>query len=448
MSQRYDLAVIGTGPAGGLVARLCAQSGQKVAVTDSNGYGGTCPLRGCEPKKVLVDAANAVARVNQMTGNGLIPGAAIDWPALQRFKRTFVDPTPGQVEESLKRAGVATLHGRARFVGPTALEVEGRLLEAGKVVVAAGAEPARLDLPGRELLAGSEDFLNLEKLPGSLIFVGGGYISFELAHVSVRAGARATILHRSRRPLKGFDPDLVGLLLKACSEMGLEVVVEAQVTALEREGEEIVVRTGPQGEKDFRAGMVVHGAGRRPALEGLDLEAAGVEATEKGIVVNEFYQSVSNSRVYAAGDVIDRGYPLTPTAVMEAEACAHNILKGNSKSGGYLAVPSVVFTDPPLARVGLSQDRAREEGRQFRTAWAETGDWDIFKRLGQRWTGYKVLIETNTDRILGAHLLGHGAEEVINLFALAIRYGLTATQLKETVCSYPSHGYELRHMLA
>jgi glutathione reductase (NADPH) len=229
--------------------------------------------------------------------------------------------------------------------------------------------------------------------------------------------------------------------------MGLEVVLEAPVVSLAREGEGILVRAGAGGEQEFRAEKVVHGAGRRPALEGLDLEAAGVEATGKGIVVNEFYQSVSNPLVYAAGDVIDRGYPLTPTAVMEAEACAHNIIKGNSQGGEYLSTPSVAFTDPPLARVGLNQDQAKKEGREFQTRWAETGDWAIFKRLGQRYGGYKVLIETGTDRILGAHLLGHGAEEVINLFALAIRHGLTASQLKKTVCSYPSHGYELRHML-
>ena len=225
MSRTFDLIVIGSGSAAGSVASRCRSAGWTVAMIDKRPFGGTCALRGCDPKKVLVGAAAALDAARLLSGKGVRAGAlTIDWAELMRFKRTFTDPYPEKREADLVRSGIETFHGVARFVGPTTIMIEATTLEASRaIVVATGARPATLPIPGREHLASSDDFLELPSLPSSLVFIGGGYISFELAHVAARAGARVTILHRSARPLRGFDPDLVERLVVRTCALGVDV---------------------------------------------------------------------------------------------------------------------------------------------------------------------------------------------------------------------------------
>jgi thioredoxin reductase len=216
MINNFDLIVIGTGAAGSTVAHKCRSAGWKVAIVDSRLYGGTCALRGCDPKKVLVGAAEVVDWNQRMQGHGLPSGSVqIDWPALMRFKNTFTDPVPDRREEGFRQAGIATFHGRARFLDQSRLQVGDEILSARHFVLAAGSKPLTLDIPGEEHFTTSAQFLDLAQLPQRILFVGGGYISFEFAHVAARAGSRVQILQRSARPLKRFDPDLVNLLVQA-----------------------------------------------------------------------------------------------------------------------------------------------------------------------------------------------------------------------------------------
>jgi len=209
VTRKFDLIAIGTGSAASAVASKCRTAGWNVAIVDSQPFGGTCALRGCDPKKVLVGAADAVDWVRRMKEKGVQPEQArIDWPELMRFKRSFVESVPQHREASFAKAGIAVFHGKARFVGPTTVQVGDDVLEGRHVVIATGATPQRLNIPGEEYLATSDQFLELDSLPGRIIFVGGGYISFEFAHVAARAGAEVTVLHRAERPLEGFDPDL------------------------------------------------------------------------------------------------------------------------------------------------------------------------------------------------------------------------------------------------
>ncbi|MGH9343657.1 MAG: FAD-dependent oxidoreductase, partial [Terriglobia bacterium] len=212
MSKKFDVVIIGTGTAASTVASGCRSAGWQVAVVDSRPFGGTCALRGCDPKKVLVDATEVIDWTRRMKGKG-IAGEAIrvEWPELMRFKRSFTQPVPKQREESFAKAGIAAFHGRARFIAPTTIQVNSEVLEARYIVVAAGAKPVGLKIPGESFLTTSEQFLELDILPRRIVFVGGGYISFEFAHVAARAGAEATILHRGPQPLTGFDPDLVDM---------------------------------------------------------------------------------------------------------------------------------------------------------------------------------------------------------------------------------------------
>ncbi|HWP59792.1 MAG TPA: NAD(P)/FAD-dependent oxidoreductase [Candidatus Acidoferrales bacterium] len=448
--KRFDLVVIGTGAAASSAASKCRAAGWEVAIVDSRPFGGTCALRGCDPKKVLVGAAEIMDWNNRMQGNGIVSkGVEIDWPALMRFKRTFTDLVPKNTEQRFAKAGIVSFHGRARFVGKNAVAVGDETLEARYVVVATGAWPAKLGIPGEELLTRSDEFLELETLPKRIIFVGGGYISFEFAHIAARAGAAVRILHRGPRPLVGFDPDLVNRLAEATRDIGIELRLSTAVEAIEKRSNEFVVRASRQGEKEqFHADLVVHGAGRVPEIEDLDLDKARVDHHRKGVVVNEYLQSVSNPAVYAAGDAAaSGGLPLTPVASMEGRVAAANLLNGNHEKPNYAGVPTVVFTVPPLASVGLQEASAKEQGLNVRVNQGDTSGWYSSRRVGMKYSGYKVLVEEGSNRILGAHLLGPHAEEIINLFALAIRLGIAADELKEMRYSYPSHSDDISYMV-
>ncbi len=448
-TRKFDLVVIGTGSAASTVASRCRGAGWSVAIVDSRPFGGTCALRGCDPKKVLVGAADVLDWIHRMKGKGIRRDVArIDWPELMRFKRSFTDPVPQQREANLQKAGIETFHGRARFAGPTAVQVENDELQGRHVVIASGAKPVGLKIPGQELLTFSDQFLELDRLPGDIVFVGGGYISFEFAHVVARAGVHATILHRSARPLRGFDPDLVSRLVQRTREIGVHVELETSVEEVQKVASGLVVRTSKAGQKEtFETEMVVHGAGRVPDIDELDLAAAGIERGLPGIRVNEYLQSVSNPAVYAAGDAVATGPPLTPVAAHDGRVVAENLLKGNQRKPNYTGVPSVVFTVPPLATVGLHEEAARQHGLRFRVHHGDTTGWYSSRRVAEACSGFKVLIEEETERILGAHLLGSQADELINLFAFAIRTGSRVGDLQDTMFAYPTHASDVSYML-
>src|SRR6059036_3607579 len=448
MERHYDLVVVGTGVTSAVATR-CREAGWTVAVVDSRPFGGTCALSGCVPKKILVSAAEAVHAARDMDGIGVPAGAlGIDWPQLMKFKRSLVDPTPERTAQSWAKIGVDRFHGRARFVAPTTLSVGDDRLTGRRVLIAAGAIPAPLKFPGAERLTTSEQFLNLDRLPASLAFVGGGYISFEFAHVAARAGADVTIVHRGARPLEGFDPDLVDLLVKRSRELGIKVELGIDVAGVDTSATGLVVRgVGRGGERRFEADMAVHGAGRVPEIDDLDLEVAGVKRERRGIVVNQFLQSVSNSAVYAGGDAAASGPPLTPKATHDAEVLTTNLLEGNRRTPKYDGFASAVFTLPPLASTGLTEDAARARNLKFRTNCQDTSGWFNTRRVGETTSGFKVLIAEDTGRILGAHLLGPHADEVINMFAVAIRLGIPAADLKDVIFAYPTYGSDVKYML-
>lgn len=450
MTTTVDVIVIGTGTAAQNVAYTCRASGWSVAVVDSRPFGGTCQLRGCDPKKVLVGVAELVDWSRRLQGKGIsAPGLSIKWPDMMRFKRTFTDPVPEQTEHSFAEAGITVRHGRARFVDRTAVQVGDDTLVGHHAVIATGARHASLGIPGEEYLTTSTQFLELDNLPPRVVFVGGGYIAFEFAHIAARAGAGVQILHRGARPLNKFDPDLVSQLVQATRDLGVEVQLNTAVTAIERRGDHVLVhaQTGVQ-EHTIEADLVIHAAGRVPEIDDLELEQAGIARQKEGVSVNAYLQSVTNPAVYAAGDsVASGGFPLTPVAGMQGDIVARNLLEGNQHTPNYTGIPSVVFTTPPLARVGLDEEAAHARGLRFRTHHEDTSGWYSSRRVALPHTGFKVLVEEDTERLLGAHLLGLHAEEVINLFALAIRAGLRASDLKQMVYAYPTGASDVSYMV-
>jgi glutathione reductase (NADPH) len=485
----FDLVVIGTGTAASTTAYECSSVGWNVAIIDSLPFGGTCALRGCDPKKVLVEGAKIIDS-NQRHENKGITGSEevhVKWADLIRFKQSFTYPFPKNREDGYIKAGIVPFHGHARFIGPTSIKVEKvhdgsnndndnrSILNGRHILVATGSKPMNLNVPGSEHIITSDRFMELEgnSLPDRILFVGGGYISFEFAHIAARTGAKVTILHRGKQPLEHFDPDLVNKLVEWSRDTGIDVRLQAAVKRVDKssmtskssdkDSNKLVVyyssstdhsKSSPNSDtkttKVIEADLVVHGAGREPNIDGLDLGgAAGVQYTRKGITVNEYLQSVSNPAVYAAGDVVaNMGLPLTPVASYDGAVVANNLLKGNSWKSNYTGLPSVVFTIPPLVSVGMQEKEAKEKGLRVRINYQDTSAWASSRRIGETCSAFKVLIEEDTNRILGAHILGSHAEEVINIFSMAIRLGLTAKDLNDPLLyTYPTKCSDILYML-
>ncbi|HUX27109.1 MAG TPA: NAD(P)/FAD-dependent oxidoreductase [Burkholderiales bacterium] len=449
MTKQYDLIAIGSGTGASGAASRCRAAGWSVAVIDHLPFGGTCALRGCDPKKVLVGAAEAIDHSRRMRGKGIAGGEpAIAWNELIKFKRTFTEPVPPMKEKNFAKNGIDAYHGRARFRGPRSVEVGGVVLEGRFILIAVGAVPMRLGIPGEEHLITSTAFLELEELPKNIVLLGGGFIAAEFANIAAHAGAQVTVLEQAERMLTPFDPDLVGWLMEKFREVGIDVRLKTRATAIEKSDNGLCVRASSNGKDEaFTADLVVHAAGRVPDLDPLDLAAAGVASDKGRLRLNEFLQSVSNPAVYAVGDAALSGPPLTPVASHDAKVAAANMLNGNREKPNYLGVPSVAFTIPPIASVGLSEQQARENGLKFRMRSENASAWYTARRVAETTYGFKVLVEEGTDRVLGAHLIGPHVDEVINIFALAMRKGLTAEDLKSTMFAYPTGASDIGYMV-
>lgn len=450
MDYTFDVAVIGSGGAGTTVAMAARERGRSVAVIEEGPFGGTCALRGCDPKKVLVATAGVVAAAQRLVDLGVLDRPPeINWSGLMRFKRTFTEPVPEQRLRSYRSAGITAITGQAQFVDRQTLRVNGELLGATRIVIATGATPRHV-AKGDDVLLTSDAFLELEELPRSLVFVGGGYITFEFAHVAIRAGAQVTILHRSAHPLVGFDRDIVEKLLAVTRDIGIDVHLNTQVTRVERTKDGITIYAGQNGAaKEFKAQAGVLAAGRVPNIDRLALNAAGIEYSGRGVKVNEYFQSVSNPNVYAAGDAADGGgLPLTPVATYEGEIVAANLLDGNNRTADFSGLASMVYTIPALGSVGVTEEEARKRGIDYEVRAGDMTDWYSTRHLAARAAFYKVVLEKESQRVLGATILGPLAEDQINVLAATIRNGLRADRLTQTLFAYPTGSSDLEYMVS
>ncbi|MBO6623145.1 dihydrolipoyl dehydrogenase family protein [Gracilimonas sediminicola] len=447
--EEFDLIVIGTGSGGSVTAGKCAKAGWKVAQIDSRPFGGTCALRGCDPKKVLVGAAELIDWNNRMSGHGIDTQSSIDWAKLMEFKRSFTEPVPELREKAMEKIGITPIHGEASFTGKDTIVVNGDTYQAKHFLIATGAKPAPLPIKGGEHLTTSTEFLELDALPETIVFVGGGFVSFEFASIAARAGSTVHIIHRGEHPLENFDEDLVDIVIKKADEIGINIHLNAEVKSVTESQTGFIVSASQNGSTtNIEGDLVVHGAGRVPNIESLDLDKAKVDSTKQGIVVNEYLQSVSNPKIYATGDVAATdGLPLTPVAGFESHIVASNLLEGNHKKADYPAQPVVVFTIPPLAMVGLTEKQALEQGFDTKVKFRKTDNWYSYKRTNESHTACKTIINKENGQILGAHVLGDKSEEIINLFAMAINHNIRAVELKKVIYAYPSHASDIPYML-
>jgi glutathione reductase (NADPH) len=458
--QNFDVIVIGTGTAGDTAATILANAGLSVAIADEREYGGTCALRGCQPKKYLVVPAHAAIEGAGLTARGFASAPQLDWAAMQRSRREFVDAVPEGTEAGLRERGITTFHGTCRFVDATTVGIGGERITARRVLIATGGRPRPLPVPGGDLAGTSDDFLELAEMPRSITFIGGGYISMEFATVAAAAGAEVTVLQRGDRVMDRFDPDLVAELQKGCATRAIRVITGAETESitLGEDGRRIVHlgpgAVSPDGTKaagptTIESEVVIAALGRMPNIESLNLEAAEVTAGGRGIETDAGMRT-SNPAIYAAGDCVV-GIQLSPISDAEARTAARNIVADLSGSAeraelDISTLPTVVFTYPQLAQFGLSEKEARDRGG-IRVNSGSGAGWPNYRRLNESHVAYKVMIEEETDRIVGAHILAPQAGELVNLLALAARQGTTATAFREFPWAYPTYTGDLKYML-
>jgi glutathione reductase (NADPH) len=425
MGRRFDVAVLGSGGAATAAAIECRKEGRSVAVIDS-GLLERKPADGWRPRTVAAEILDW-ARRNRFSGVVTKP-PQINMRALLQFDRSLLEPPAARIHE-LKERGIVPYAVPGRFVSTEEVDAGGERLEAVEFVIATGATPAALNIPGKNLLTTCEDYLETEKAPKTVVFLGSDELAFQLAHLAVRAGSSATILAERSTVLDRFDPDIVELLLAHTRRLGIHILLNASLQTLEPG----LVVTAAQHR--LHTAMVVDARGLEPRLSGLNLDAAGVRAGAQGIAVNDYLQSLSNEHVYAAGAVADCDAPRnSPAAVVQGRTAARNLLCGNIERYSGTDGVRTVATIPPLAMVGLTEAVARICELDFDVLWGNSIRSYQSRMLAEECSGYKFLVEKRTGRIVGAHLLGEGAPQACNLFAMAIHLGLTVKQV--TALSY------------
>ncbi|MCO4745577.1 MAG: NAD(P)/FAD-dependent oxidoreductase [Proteobacteria bacterium] len=446
----HDLVVLGAGNAGQAVAGAVRKAGWSVAIVESRDVGGVCPNRGCVPKKVFVAAATALDAVERAGAHAISVGPAkLDWQALVARKNAFVDPLAGAMSASLEARGIELFRGEARFSGPNSVRIGELELTAPNIVVATGSRPRPLSFAGADLLSTSEQFLSLETRPESAVFVGGGVVAFEFAHVLARVGTRVTILEVMPQPLGQMDADLVAEQVAHTRKLGIEVLTGVQIQAVVSGPSGLVVQFLHEGEIETRtAEYAFNGAGRVANVDNIDIDKAGVSLERGRPQVSLHLQSIDNKAVWFAGDALPATPQLSPVATYEGRIVGHNLLHPDDlQAPDYSTLPSAVFTIPALAQVGLTEAQAEAQGLEVETKVTQMKGWLSARTYDEPVAWAKVLLDRKADRIVGAHLIGHGAGEVIEVFALAIRYGIPASELATGLFAYPTFTNDVKYLL-
>lgn len=443
--DHYDFIVLGGGNAGLTAAKRIAAHGKKVALIDPTPIGGLCALRGCNPKKILVRASEVLQEVKDAGEHGVRVGEInVDWGALIDRKHRFTDPVSKSTEESLAKAHVEYIQDSPRFAGPDRLVADGRVLSFHGCLIATGSKPRTLSFPGSEHLKTSDDLLELREVPGTMVVIGAGVVAFELSQVYARLGTRVHMLVRGAELLKGFDRDIVRRVAEHSKLLGFVIRENVEVKQVRQSGPRysVVLSSGGTLEAD----VVFNAAGRVPAVDTLNLEAAGVEHAPKGLRVDEHMRVRGAQRIFAAGDV-DESMQLSPLATYEGSIVAHNFLNLEQKKADYSTIPRTLFTLPAYAMVGLTEAQAGKQGLDIDVTMEDMSEWTVFSIANKKTAFGKVISDSASGKILGAHLYHASADEDIHVFAMAMRFGITRDRLSELVHVYPTFASALGHLI-
>lgn len=448
MTRHYDIVILGGGNAGFGVSAIAAPAGKKIAFVEEWDFGGTCPNRGCTPKKFLVAAAHALHEIEIAKVHGIEVGAPkLDWSKLIDREKAAVASIPEKMKALAGKRG-DVFEGHGRFVGPNSVSVGDTILEAEHIVIATGSKPRPLPIAGAEHLITSDEVLSERKLPKEVVFIGGGVIAMEFSHVYARAGVKVTILEALPRVLPNLDPDAVAEIRRESERIGIVIKTGVKVKEVTRGSGGLSVKYLHDGtEHTVEADRVVNGAGRVANVDGLNLTAGDVRHDGVRIEVDPCLRSVSNPAVWVCGDAIVSSAQLSPLATYEGQVVGRNIVNGAQEQPDYRTVPSCVYTVPALASVGLTEPDAEKQEIKVKVSVNDMRDWFSGETYGETVAWAKVLVEETSERIVGAHLVGHSGEELIHLFALAMRHGITAPELKSNVFAFPTFSSDVKSLM-
>ncbi len=438
----FDLFVIGAGSGGVRAARTAAGFGARVAIAERYRVGGTCAIRGCIPKKLLVYAAHFREDFEDARGYGWTVGeASFSWPRLLANKNREIARLEHVYGETLARSGVTLLRGDARVVGPDAVLIDGRRVTARYVLVATGATPYLPRVSGIEHAITSNEAFELPTLPGRVLIVGGGYIALEFAGIFHGLGSQVTLVYRGGQILRGFDDDVRRHLHDELAKKGIRVDLRSAVRAIERRADGALVARCTGDHPAVECDAVMYATGRLPNTLDLGLESAGAELGESGEVIVDRYSRSTAPSVYAVGDVTDR-IKLTPVAIREGQAVATTLFGGTPIPVDHMDVPTAVFSQPPIGTVGMTEAEATAKFAEieiykttFRPLKATLSERDERVLM-------KLVVDAATQRVLGAHMVGAEAPEVIQGVGIAVKAGLTKAQFDAAVGIHPTAAEE------
>lgn len=438
----YDLFVIGGGSGGVRAARVAAgETGAKVALAEEDRYGGTCVIRGCVPKKLMVFASEYSGMVEDARAYGWdISAGKFDWPAFRTLLHGELDRLEGVYRNILKTNGVETFDQRARLTDAHTVELaDGTRKSAKHILVATGGHPVVADFPGSELAITSNDIFHLDRLPQSMLIVGGGYIACEFAGILNGMGVAVTQYYRGAQILRGFDDEARGLVSEEMCQAGIDLHLGTNVLGMQREGDRIRVKATNGDERLFD--KVMFATGRAPNTAGMGLEEAGVQLGRKGEVMVDEYSQTRVPSIYAIGDVTDR-VNLTPVAIREGMNFVSTVFRGQPTPVDHDLIPTAIFTQPEMGTIGLSEEAAAEQEpveiyatsfRPMQTAFAGRAARVMMK----------LIVSVASRKVLGCHIVAPGAGEMIQLVGIAIKMGATKEDFDRTVAVHPVIAEEL-----
>ncbi len=448
MSQKFDTIIIGGGNAGFGVSSVLADAGHTIAFIESREFGGVCPNRGCTPKKILVAAAQALDQINRAPTHGITVGAPkLNWAKLIERKNEMISFIPDAMEGVAAKRGTV-FKGEAQFTGPNSVRVGDDILEAANIIVATGSVPRPLTILGAEHLITTDEVLSETAQPKEIIFIGGGVVALEFGHVYARAGTKVTILEMMPQLLPRMDAGVVEQLTKECKRLGITVHTGVKVSGIKKNGDRLSVSFEKEG-KDLRldADRVANGAGRVANTVGLNIEAAGVELDRGRIPVAPHLQSTTNPVIWVVGDALVGAPQLSPLATYEGQIVGRNIRDNAEEAPDYFALPSAVYTIPSLATVGMTEAEAREKITTLKVTENDMTGWFSGKSYVEKVAWAKVLIDEANDKVVGAHMIGHNADDLIHVFSFAMKHGIKASDIKNSTFAYPSFSSDIKNLL-
>lgn len=442
MPYDFDLFVIGAGSGGVRAARFAAGFGAKVAVAESRYLGGTCVNVGCVPKKLLVYGAHFADDFEQAAGFGWsLEDAQFDWGQLIANKNREIERLNGIYRNLLINSGVTLLEGHAKLTGAHEVEVDGQRYSAEHILIATGGWPQIPDIPGKELAISSNEAFYLKDLPKRVLVVGGGYIAVEFAGIFQGLGAKTSLLYRGDLFLRGFDGGVRNHLKEELQKRGMDLQFNSDIQSIERQADDSLKATLKDG-RELVADCVFYATGRRPMLDNLGLENTGVELDSRGFIrVDEQYQTTEPS-ILAIGDVIGR-VQLTPVALAEGMAVVRRLFKPEQyRPVDYQNIPTAVFSQPPIGTVGLTEEQALEQGYKVQIFESRFRPMKLTLTDVQEKTLMKLVVDADTDRVLGCHMVGPDAGEIIQGLGIALKAGATKQQFDETIGVHPTAAEE------